>query len=80
MGNNLKAGSSSSTAKRSKSFSAKTKRNPSMVIPKSASILTTKTYPIENDYIVLKSIGEGMNGKVHLCQNKIDRKKFALKV
>ncbi len=51
-----------------------------MVIPKSASILTTKTYPIENDYVILKPIGEGMNGKVHLCQNKFDKKKYALKV
>jgi serine/threonine protein kinase len=71
-----------SSKKRSKSFNVKSKRNTShMVIPKqSTSILTTKTHAIENDYVVLKAIGEGMNGKVHLCQNRVDKKKYALKV
>lgn len=76
MGN--KSSTGSENRKRSRSFNAKTKRNNSMVIPKS-SILTTRTTPIENDYVMLKPVGEGMNGKVYLCQNKLDKKKYALK-
>ena len=81
MGNNSSGTKESkSKMKISKSFNTKLKTNNAAVIPKGSSILTTKTHPFEDDYTLIKVIGEGMNGKVYLCQNKKDKKKYALKV
>jgi hypothetical protein len=70
---------------RSKSFNTKSKRNNNEAIinppsTTSSNVLITKTHPFEQDYSIIKTIGEGMNGKVHLCQSKEDKKKYALKV
>ena len=47
-------------------------------------ILITKQNAITEDYDLLsknpKVLGTGINGKVILCQNKITKKKYALKV
>lgn len=56
----------------SSNLSASVRNNPN--------ILVTKTNPINDDYLILKHIGEGANGKVLLCQNKLDKTKYALKV
>ena len=44
--------------------------------------LTPKKYPITSDYILFakNELGTGINGKVLLCQHKLTRKKYALKV
>lgn len=42
--------------------------------------LAFKTNSIGDDYSMIKSIGEGANGKVFMCQSKYDKKKYALKV
>lgn len=42
-------------------------------------IMTTQTTNIENDYIISKGIGEGMNGKVYLVINRRNKTKYALK-
>ncbi|RNA11842.1 MAP kinase-activated kinase 2 isoform X1 [Brachionus plicatilis] len=64
-------------------LSCKSKRSLSMNRHQSSRkpnrILSTKTTNIENDYIISKGIGEGMNGKVYLVINRIDKAKYALK-
>ena len=42
--------------------------------------LRSKTSPFEDDYIYMnKELGNGMNGKVILVINKVDKRKYALK-
>lgn len=65
--------------KRSKSLNSAKRRNLSIRTTNS-NILVTRTNPIEQDYVISKGIGEGMNGKVFLCQNKLNNNKYALKV
>lgn len=64
-------------------LSCKNKRNTSVKrrssLIKSSRILATKTTNIENDYIISKGIGEGMNGKVYLVINRYNKTKYALK-
>ena len=45
-------------------------------------LFSTKTHPIENDYVIFdtKKLGSGMNGDVYMCQNRITKTKYALKV
>lgn len=46
-----------------------------------SNILKSKITPFENDYIYLnRKLGSGINGEVVLCLNKLDKKKYALKV
>ena len=61
-------------------ISSKKKRNRSVSF--SSNILVTKLNSISEDYTLLnkKPLGVGISGKVILCQNKKDRKKYALKV
>lgn len=67
-------------AKRSKSMAASALENVNGQRPRyNANVLVTKTNPINDDYVILKHIGEGANGKVLLCQSKLDKSKFALK-
>ena len=44
-------------------------------------VLVTKTTAITDDYTLLmkREIGNGVSGKVILCQHKVSKKKFALK-
>jgi hypothetical protein len=46
------------------------------------SLFNTKNHPIENDYLIFytKKLGSGMNGDVYMCQNRITKTKYALKV
>lgn len=72
-------------AKRSRSIIASAAANEAANISTNSirsnpNILVTKTNPINDDYTILKNIGEGANGKVLLCQSKIDKAKYALKV
>lgn len=72
-------GNQQGTAKRSKSMAPNANSNLNSVRVNS-NILVTRTNPINDDYVILKNIGEGANGKVFLCQNKMDKTKYALKV
>ncbi len=79
-------GNKHGTHKRSKSFKHITKHlNDGFKIASSNNsnqqILITKTNSFEDDYIILnKKLGSGFNGEVVLCQNKLDKQKYALKV
>ncbi|CAF0777725.1 unnamed protein product [Brachionus calyciflorus] len=46
---------------------------------KQTNIFVTRTNPIEQDYIISKEIGEGMNGKVYLVVNRFNKIKYAVK-
>ena len=45
-------------------------------------VLVPKENPIQEDYVIFnnKKLGSGCNGEVLLCQHRITKKKFALKV
>ncbi len=75
-----------SSHKRSKSFKQISKHiNEGFKIASSNNsnqqVLVTKTNPFEEDYTTLnKKLGSGFNGEVVLCQNRLDKNKYALKV
>lgn len=58
----------------------RSKKRASSVGANDSNKLIFKKNSFHDDYTNKKEIGEGMNGKVFLCESKIDHKNYAVKV